>query len=149
MALITCPECGKEISDKSKQCIHCGYPLEQKNLCVLNGKEQDLSFLIDGSCNSFEAIMKINAITGSCFETAGKIIGEIMRTKQIPPVLHIKTKEEYLQEKNQIHCPKCGSTSVTAGQRGYSFLTGFIGSSKTVNRCANCGYKWEPGNLKK
>ena len=28
MALINCPECGKEISDKSKQCIHCGFPLE-------------------------------------------------------------------------------------------------------------------------
>lgn len=27
--LIKCPECGKEISDKSKQCIHCGYPLEK------------------------------------------------------------------------------------------------------------------------
>ena len=33
MSLIRCPECGKEISDKSKQCVHCGYPLEeQKNL---------------------------------------------------------------------------------------------------------------------
>ncbi len=35
MALINCPECGKEISDKSKQCIHCGFPLEdylQKNI---------------------------------------------------------------------------------------------------------------------
>ena len=31
MALITCPECGKEISNKSKQCIHCGYPLEDNN----------------------------------------------------------------------------------------------------------------------
>lgn len=31
MALIKCPECGKEISDKSKQCIHCGYPIEQVN----------------------------------------------------------------------------------------------------------------------
>ena len=28
MALIKCPECGKEISDKSKACIHCGYPLD-------------------------------------------------------------------------------------------------------------------------
>ena len=27
MALIKCPECGKEISDKSSACIHCGYPL--------------------------------------------------------------------------------------------------------------------------
>lgn len=48
------------------------------------------------------------------------------------------------QEKNQVHCPKCGSTNITAGQRGYSLLTGFIGSSNTVNRCAKCGYKWKP-----
>ena len=30
MALIICPECGKEVSDKSEVCIHCGYPLVQK-----------------------------------------------------------------------------------------------------------------------
>lgn len=28
--LIKCPECGKEISDKSKQCIHCGYPIDEQ-----------------------------------------------------------------------------------------------------------------------
>lgn len=27
MALISCPECGKEISDKVKACPHCGYPI--------------------------------------------------------------------------------------------------------------------------
>lgn len=27
MALIKCPECGKEISDASERCIHCGYPV--------------------------------------------------------------------------------------------------------------------------
>lgn len=43
------------------------------------------------------------------------------------------------------NCPKCNSTNVTTGQRGYSFLTGFLGSNKTVNRCGNCGYKWKPG----
>lgn len=47
-------------------------------------------------------------------------------------------------DSNQVKCPKCGSTSITAGQRGYSLLTGFIGSGKTVNRCANCGHKWKP-----
>ena len=31
MALINCPECGREISDKAKNCIHCGYPLESNN----------------------------------------------------------------------------------------------------------------------
>ena len=28
MALIICPECGKEVSDKAENCIHCGYPLK-------------------------------------------------------------------------------------------------------------------------
>ena len=27
MALIKCPECGKEISDKASACINCGFPL--------------------------------------------------------------------------------------------------------------------------
>ena len=29
MALIKCPECGKEISDKAANCIHCGCPLHE------------------------------------------------------------------------------------------------------------------------
>lgn len=40
MALIKCPECGKEISDKSKQCIHCGYPLNEVSV-----NKQDISSL--------------------------------------------------------------------------------------------------------
>lgn len=30
MALISCPECGKEISDKVKACPHCGYPMQEE-----------------------------------------------------------------------------------------------------------------------
>lgn len=29
--LIICPECGKEISDKAKACIHCGYPISSSD----------------------------------------------------------------------------------------------------------------------
>lgn len=29
MAMINCPECGKEISDTVKSCIHCGYPIKK------------------------------------------------------------------------------------------------------------------------
>lgn len=29
MAIIKCPECGKEISDKSEYCISCGYPIKK------------------------------------------------------------------------------------------------------------------------
>ena len=47
-------------------------------------------------------------------------------------------------EDSKPRCPKCGSTSITAGQKGYSFWTGFLGSNKTVNRCYNCGHTWKP-----
>lgn len=30
MALIKCPECGKEVSDKAQACIHCGYPFPKE-----------------------------------------------------------------------------------------------------------------------
>lgn len=49
------------------------------------------------------------------------------------------------EENNTVRCPKCGSTQITTGQRGYSLFSGFLGSNKTVNRCANCGYSWKPG----
>ena len=29
MALITCPECHGQVSDKATACPHCGYPLER------------------------------------------------------------------------------------------------------------------------
>lgn len=42
MALIKCPECNKEISDKSESCIHCGYPLHQ-----INTKQTDVDKKIE------------------------------------------------------------------------------------------------------
>lgn len=37
MALIECPECGKEISDKAESCPHCGFPIS-KTLSHERGK---------------------------------------------------------------------------------------------------------------
>lgn len=36
MALIQCPECGKNVSDTISVCIHCGYPLKTKKLRKIN-----------------------------------------------------------------------------------------------------------------
>lgn len=36
MALMKCPECEREISNTSKICIHCGYPLHKKRYISAN-----------------------------------------------------------------------------------------------------------------
>lgn len=48
------------------------------------------------------------------------------------------------EERNKIRCPKCNSIQITTGARGVSHFWGFIGASKTVNRCAKCGHTWKP-----
>lgn len=41
MALITCPECGKKISDKATSCPNCGCPIASvKNLQELSKQEE-------------------------------------------------------------------------------------------------------------
>lgn len=40
MALINCPECGKEISDSAAQCIHCGYSLKPNVSIVEKAKKK-------------------------------------------------------------------------------------------------------------
>ncbi len=57
-------------------------------------------------------------------------------------------------------CPKCGSTSVTAQKKGFSFVKGAIGATvgldvgliaggaganKVILTCMNCGHQWKPG----
>lgn len=145
MSLIKCPECGKEVSDQSSQCIHCGYPLNQKKntQCIINGQTYNLSFVLDEKYSLPYKVRDFIQITHCEISEAREIIEKIIAKNEIPKTLYIKSKSQ--SESNKPRCPKCGSTNIATGQRGYSLLTGFLGSNKTVNRCANCGYSWKPG----
>ena len=61
---------------------------------------------------------------------------------------------------NEIKCPKCGSTQITANKKGFSggktvagailtggvgLLGGFFGSNKIKITCLKCGNSWSPG----
>lgn len=74
-----------------------------------------------------------------------KLIIELATEHNQEIVPQTQQSNEIDEEENTVKCPKCGSTQITTGQRGYSLITGFLGSNKTVNRCANCGYSWKPG----
>ena len=54
---------------------------------------------------------------------------------------------EWLKDINTPKCPKCGSTAISAVSEVYGSRS--LISTKTVNRCANCGHTWEPGKKKR
>ena len=53
MALIKCPECGKEISDKAISCPNCGNPMNSQSVKV-NEVEKSESYLCCPKCGSRE-----------------------------------------------------------------------------------------------
>ena len=175
MALIKCPECGKEISDKSKQCIHCGYPLDE--LKINNTNQLYKIVLTDYGKNKVQTIAKIREFTGMGLAEAKKFsesLPQIIQagismnecdliqshflsvgaTVEIQPDTEAVSKNTVLEnkpitkavvkDKNVIACPKCGSTAIVTTNRGFSIITGFIGSGSPRNVCQNCGFKWKP-----
>ena len=124
MALIKCPECGKEISDKSDKCIHCGFPLiETKNtICNINGKEYDLSFILEFYKEHPDGKVKLigsfRRMTNCGLKDAKDVIDKILETNEIPKVLILKQQEGSKsantkpKEENKVHCPYCNSTNV-------------------------------------
>ena len=61
--------------------------------------------------------------------------------KENPPQLIINKNKE---DNDKLLCPKCGSKHIAITKRGVNFVWGFIGASKTINRCGICGYTWKP-----
>lgn len=49
---------------------------------------------------------------------------------------------------DEIKCPQCGSNQVHAGQRGWKWTTGIIGSGKVIITCLRCGHQFKPGEGK-
>lgn len=64
MALIKCPECGKEISDTAKACIHCGYVLHKNKSFIELLKKVELNKLKKIGFAVIAAIVFIICIIG-------------------------------------------------------------------------------------
>ena len=47
MALMKCPECGKEISDQAKACIFCGYPIPKVKPFAPNNNVEQATVIAD------------------------------------------------------------------------------------------------------
>ena len=79
MALIKCPECGKEVSDRAPACINCGFPLSEiKSSTVVSNEPRDCRLVIEsipnGSSKQLPAINIICDITGMSFNEAKALV---------------------------------------------------------------------------
>lgn len=170
MALITCPECGGNVSDKAKTCIHCGYPLAENFICPYCGSsenevtnnpekygkccvvcEKRIADQMNASiywsmCQKCKSKQLEEYIDDSCIGYRCKQCSFVFRDlKKDSSGLLLNAENLYAPpQKYELRCPKCSSTQIVTGQRGYSVVWGFWGSGKTTNRCANCGHSWQP-----
>lgn len=175
MALINCPECGKQISDKTHACPNCGFPMND-----LQEQASKDTRLFDVE---FKGFYSHHMYSKNRFKAFGYV--EKILNRYEPEAEHINRNAEYVifkgvsfdaadivkqrmeafgceieilpsseTEMSQfeypiigsiiLSCPRCKSTQITTGTKGYGLIRGFLGSNKTVNRCGSCGYSWEP-----
>lgn len=63
MALIKCPECGADVSDKAMSCPKCGYPINKIEIeteddrVIIRGKNKGRTFLIFGGILFFVSMI--------------------------------------------------------------------------------------------
>lgn len=157
-----CPHCGcpvqKSISADEK--IDSLYDVKidfvpEKNFKYINGfihKLWDIDFDRADEIMSQLPFIVAKGLSLSTAETIKDLVikegcsASMVDSKESKEVFTMdQVKETGLYKKYQpLTCPRCGSTAITTGSRGYSLITGFIGSGKTVNRCGKCGYSWKP-----
>ena len=168
MALIKCPECGKEISNYAKECNQCGYPLSS-NL------EADDYIYICPKCAMIYSSDELNADKKCRFcniktiitkETMNDFINNMDNEDDYDIILSkkyggnqfsecayrhrlslIKQENKKSIHPSTPHCPTCNSTNIkriSAASKaiGVGLFGIFSKTARSQFECKDCGYKW-------
>ncbi|WP_434007035.1 double zinc ribbon domain-containing protein [Geobacter sulfurreducens] len=156
MALIKCPECSREISDKAESCPQCGCPVVNNDEVSLRSmewvSEEDVYIMI--KCPQCGKVSKIKKSMTQKHCSGYKVIGTGACS------CGIEFDEVYKDpDEDRVKCPSCGSFQVSAGGKGFGLgkaaagglllgpvglLGGLLGSKKIVCSCLKCGHNWCP-----
>lgn len=162
MALIQCPECGKEVSDRTEKCIYCGIPLNQTqeklskentNIVYCYNKGIQNLYLRCSCGQEFKYIntmYKRNILDNGDYKfEAGGLPIMCPRCHSIYDTISFRPETDpYFEFKNSdkindttVKCPKCGSTQIQMVPRKWSLATGFL-TNKVDRVCMNCKCKF-------
>lgn len=136
MALIKCPECGKEISDKAKSCPHCGCPIEASpdNL-KLFPREEKVLLICKPGIDAYILPVLIILWAIYCLLTV-TVLGIILLITAILLILSIKSRmlsistngingESGILNKIKLSTPLSAVSSVTVGTDIFGRLAGY------------------------
>ena len=73
MALVKCPECGKEISDRASSCIHCGCPLEHSTPVFAEETTSKASFPISKTNRIVSVAITIAALIATVYSNFAQL----------------------------------------------------------------------------
>lgn len=154
MALINCPECGKEISDKANACPNCGYPINLNHgyyVYIIGYRDTDtavsagLQEVLNLNLEYKEVVDILNNLPYKICDCDTQEEAEILAKKLDRWWIDVDIKniqgESIPINKNITICPKCNSTNIQLVRRKWSLLTGIF-TNKVDRVCVNCKYKW-------
>lgn len=150
MALIKCPECGREISDRAAACPHCGCPvssatqseptLEYEIYISSSLNEYDQDILADileaadimgrGLALSFakqaptvikRGLGKDEAESVCASLSHAKIPAKIRAYKSVSTIVEASAPAATPIRSNEARCPRCHSTAIQVVKKGFSF----------------------------
>lgn len=136
MALISCPECGKEISDKAYACPHCGNPMNPQPQQVVQ-QSQPEEYLCCPKCGSRELHAEHKGFSG------GKALAGVLVTGGIGLLAGTIGSRD-----TQITCLKCGKKFKAGEARvvrnpGTVSLSTSQTATPTKQVCGICGYIYD------
>ncbi len=129
MALLKCPECGKEVSEYADACPNCGCPMSkiQELLAEESDPAQD------------------QPPTGGYSFINNESSPTVQQTAQTQG--YAANNQEERPQVNIPRCPTCGSTNIekikTSSKVLNAALFGFYGNKRRMQyHCNDCGYEW-------
>ena len=96
MALIKCPECHREISDKAECCIHCGYPVAAER-----EKEGLFKIVVVDTSERPSAIVLVEILTNVKLGVAIHVVDEL--PKEILTGINYETANKIKEYGERIH----------------------------------------------
>lgn len=162
MALVICPECGKQVSDMAASCPGCGYPLEllrrpgSNSPAMVPTGQTELERLTEeiyskNPQNKAKAVKELHLAAGVSFADAKKIMDEKFQQRSAAGVIQKVAEKEKREADRDIRraakskvvsCPKCGSVSISYQEgSGGGFLRRAAHKGYAV--CLSCGERWD------